>query len=114
MFNWPPRPSFKSINLLLSGVLLCICTAGGAFAAPKVCKKDCPPLPASAETTVFWGFSDTSLFFEEGGRTCALSQLAPDFSSGTYDCVLGEPLVNYYLDPMTWTQTFKRGTEKDG
>jgi hypothetical protein len=83
--------------------------AGSAFAAPKVCKKDCPPLPAAADTTVFWGFGGTSLFFEAGGRTCSLSQLAPDFSSGTYDCELGAPLVDYYLDSMTWTQTFKRG-----
>lgn len=110
MLHKAPKLHSRVINLLLIGLLLCILTAGSAVAAPKVCKKNCPPLPSATDTTVFWGITPTSsLFFEQGYRTCGLAQLAPDFSSGTYDCALGQPHVVYNLGPMDWTQTFSRG-----
>lgn len=109
MFLKPPK--LHTINLLLLGVLLCIFTAGAALAAPKVCKRNCPPAPEAPDNYVFWGVEEGSTaFFEHitedsAPRTCTLTQVAPDFSSGTYDCTLGTYMVEYDLGNAAYIES---------
>jgi len=106
MYTRPPNLYFHTTKLLLLGMFLCIFTAGTALADPpadKPCKgsKCDTPLPASADNYVFWGYDeDLSAFFERipsdsDPRTCSLTQVAADFSSGTYTCTLNHYYVTY-------------------
>ena len=106
MYTRPPNLYFHTTKLLLLGLLLCMFSAGSAMAVKPdylPCKgsKCDTPVPASADNYAFWGYDeDLSVFFERipsdsDPRTCTLTQVAADFSSGTYTCALNHYYVIY-------------------
>lgn len=121
MYTKPPNLYLRTAKLFSLGILLCIFTAGTALAAPpadKPCKgSKCEtpnPEPQGPGNYVFWGDDVSSTFLEDlanGSRQCNLSQVAADFSSGTYDCVIGGNLVAYMIDQVPSTQIYARGTD---
>lgn len=124
MNTQPPRFCFNTTKFPILGLLIAllyVLATGSVMAAPptdKPCKgsKCPPPTPQMDDNHVYWGTDvGTSIFYEYSSRTCELAQLAPDFSSGTYDCQLLAPYVTYNVanmdDAMTWEQLYKRGDQ---
>jgi hypothetical protein len=52
-----------------------------------------------------------SHFYEHGSRSCEVTQLAADFSSGTYDCALNGDFVSYGFSATPATQIYTKGND---
>jgi hypothetical protein len=112
----------RAANLLAIGLiilLLAAVTAGTALAchkgkphgkdAPDACG---PPVSEAPDNMVAWGIDPVnSGLFEDIPRLCSLSQVAPDFSSGTYDCVLNTTKVHYNYQEMPCLPVHRRGDD---
>jgi len=105
-----PKLNVKRVRQFISTTFMLLLLSLFAAGSAQAKKPQPDPGPSAANNSVFWGGSNSDVL-EGSSRMCAISQIAPDESSGKFLCQQTDSRIMYDFSNMISEPIHRRGDD---